>query len=137
MNSLFHPEMTPAQVNAMSALALAHIGDAVFELLVRTKLCVSGGTTNGRLHHDTIARVCAPAQAVVAERLFPLLTEEETAFYRRGKNSHTHAIPKNATHAQYARATGLETLFGALWLLGRQERVEALFADATEEDYAL
>lgn len=137
MSSLFHPKMTPAQVNAMSALALAHIGDAVFELLVRTKLCLGGGTTNGRLHHDTIARVCAPAQAVVAERLATLLTEEETAFYRRGKNSHTHAIPKNATPAQYAKATGLETLFGALYLLGRQERAEALFAAATEEDYAL
>lgn len=137
MSGLFHPEMTLAQVNAMSALALAHIGDAVFELLVRTKLCLGGGTTNGRLHHDTIARVCAPAQAVVAERLIPLLTEEETAFYRRGKNSHTHAIPKNATSAQYAKATGLETLFGALFLLGRQARVEALFAAATEEEYAL
>ncbi|MGM9554551.1 MAG: Mini-ribonuclease 3 [Faecousia sp.] len=137
MNDLFHPEMTPVQVNAMSALALAHIGDAVFELLVRTKLCLSGGTTNGRLHHDTIARVCAPAQAALAERIAPLLTEEELAFYRRGKNSHTHAIPKNATPAQYAKATGLETLFGALWLLGRQARVEALFTAATEENYAL
>lgn len=137
MNELFHPEMTPAQVNAMSALALAHIGDAVFELLVRTKLCLSGGTTNGRLHHDTIARVCAPAQAALAERIAPLLTEEEAAFYRRGKNSHTHAIPKNATPAQYAKATGLEALLGALFLLGRQARVEALFAAATEEDHAL
>ena len=137
MNDLFHPKMTPAQVNAMSALALAHIGDAVFEVLVRTKLCLSGGTTNGRLHHDTIARVCAPAQAALAERIAPLLTEEEAAFYRRGKNSHTHAIPKNATPAQYAKATGLETLFGALFLLGRQTRVEALFTAATEEDYAL
>ena len=85
MDDLFHPEMTPAQVNAMSALALAHIGDAVFELLVRTELCVGGGTTNSRLHRDTVARVCAPAQAALADRLVPLLSDEEAAFYRRGK----------------------------------------------------
>ena len=137
MNDLFHPEMTPAQVGAMSALALAHIGDAVFELLVRTELCVGGGTTNGRLHHDTVARVCAPAQAALADRLVPLLSDEEAAFYRRGKNSHTHTAPKNATPAQYARATGLETLLGALWLLGRRERVEALYLAATEDHHAL
>ena len=137
MDDLFHPEMTPAQVNAMSALALAHIGDAVFELLVRTELCVGGGTTNGRLHRDTVARVCAPAQAALADRLVPLLSDEEAAFYRRGKNSHTHTAPKNATPAQYARATGLETLFGALWLLGRRARVEALYLAATEDHHAL
>lgn len=137
MNELFHPEMTPAQVNAMSALALAHIGDAVFELLVRTSLCLDGGTTNHRLHRETVSRVCAPAQAVLAERLAPLLSEEEKALYRRGKNSHPHAIPKNATSAQYARATGLETLFGALWLLGRQARINELFNAVTEENYAV
>ena len=63
MNDYLHPVMTEKQINAMSALALAHIGDAVFELLIRTRLCVSGGTTNGRLHRDTVALVCASAQA--------------------------------------------------------------------------
>lgn len=129
--------MTEKQVNAMSALALAHIGDAVFELLVRTQLCLSGGTTNGRLHHDTTERVCAPAQAGLAIRLLPLLTEEETAYYRRGKNAHPHGVPKNATPAQYSRATGLEALFGALWLLGRRDRLSTLYAAVMEESNAI
>ncbi len=129
--------MTMNQVNAMSALALAHIGDAVYELLIRTRLCMSGETTNGRLHHDTVSLVCAPKQAELAEKLLPLLTEEETAFYRRGKNAHPHGIPKNATPVQYSKATGLEALLGALYLLGRRERIEALFSVLMEEDYAL
>ena len=61
MQNYFEPNMTPKQINAMSALALAHIGDAVFELLVRSRLCIRGGSTNGKLHHDTVAQVCAGA----------------------------------------------------------------------------
>ena len=63
----------------------------------------------------------------------PHLTEEEFAFYRRGKNAHTHAAPKSATRAEYAKATGLETLFGALYLLGRRERLNELFHMILEE----
>ena len=74
MQDYFHPQMTQQELLAMSSLALAHIGDAVFELLVRTKLCVEGGTTNGRLHQATIALVQAPAQARFALRIQPLLT---------------------------------------------------------------
>lgn len=137
MNDLLHPAMTEKQINAMSALALAHIGDAVFELLVRTKLCLSGGTTNGSLHQKTIAQVCAGAQAKLAERLQPLLTEQENAWYHRGRNAHPHAIPKSATPAQYAKATGVEALFGALYLHGEQERILQLFSAVTEENDAL
>ena len=74
MENYFRPAMTEREINAMSALALAHIGDAVFELLVRSSLCISGGTTNGNLHHRTVALVCAEAQAARADRLLPLLT---------------------------------------------------------------
>ena len=137
MNDLLHPAMTEKQINAMSALALAHIGDAVFELLVRTKLCLSGGTTNSRLHQETVAQVCAGAQAKLAERLQPFLTEQENAWYHRGRNAHPHAVPKNATPSQYAKATGVEALFGALYLRGEQERILQLFAAATEENDAL
>ena len=118
----------------MSSLALAHIGDAVFGLLVRTKLCVEGGTTNGRLHQATIALVQAPAQARFALRIQPLLTPEEAAVYRRGRNAHPHGIPKHATPGEYARATGLEALFGWLWLQGRTERLNQLFAVIMEEE---
>lgn len=137
MNDLLHPSMTEKQIGAMSALALAHIGDAVFELLVRTNLCLSGGTTNSRLHQQTVAQVCASAQAKLADRLQPLLTEQENAWYHRGRNAHPHAIPKNATPAQYAKATGVEALFGALYLHGEQERILELFAAVTEENDAL
>lgn len=127
MNDCLHPNFTSQQINAMSALALAHIGDAVFELLVRTKLCTDGYTRNGNLHRETVERVCAPAQAALTEKLLPLLTPDELAFYRRGRNAHVHGIPKNATHAQYAKATGLEALFGALYLMGRTDRLNELF----------
>ena len=137
MEKLFDPNMTKKEVNAMSALALAHIGDGVFELLVRTKLCVEGGTTNGRLHKDTVALVRATAQAEFVDRLLPFLTEEEQGFYRRGRNAHAHGVPKNVTPVQYAKATGLETLFGALYLMGQKERVQELFMALWEEDHAL
>lgn len=129
--------MDEKQLAALSAPALAHIGDAVFELLVRTRLCVCGRTNNHRLHRDTIARVCAPAQAAFVDRLLPALTQREQAYYHRGRNCHTHAAPKNASAVEYAKATGLEALFGALYLLGEQARIEELFALGTEEDYAL
>ena len=129
-----HKIMSPAELGQMSSLALAHLGDAVFELLVRTQLCEEGYSVNGNLHRETIARVCAPAQAEFTDRILPLLTEEEAAVYRRGRNAHVHAIPKNATHAQYAKATGLEALFGMLYLSGREDRITVLYnAGAGEE----
>ena len=82
------------------------------------------------------ACVCAPAQAAVADRILPLLTEEELGFYRRGRNAHVHAIPKHATAAEYGKATGLEALFGWLYLRGQNERIEELFAIILEENNA-
>ena len=137
MQQGLHPEMTFKEVNAISALGLAHIGDAVFELLVRTELCTAGLAKNGNLHRETVARVCAPAQAAFVDRLLPMLTEEEASVYRRGRNAHVHAVPKNASAAEYGKATGLEALFGALYLLGRQERIEALYAAVREGENAV
>ena len=108
------------------------MGDGVWELLCRSYLCAQGEKTVGQLHRDTIAMVKAPAQAAYAEKLLPLLTEQELAYYRRGKNAHVHAAPKGATQAQYAKATGLETLFGALYLAGERERASALFLAVVE-----
>lgn len=137
MQDLFHPAMPPARLAAMSGQALAHVGDAVFELLVRVRLSLGGDTTNRKLHRDTVARVCAPAQAALAEKLLPLLTEQELAYYKRGRNAHPHGVPKNATPAQYVRATGVEALFGALYLSGQHERLAALFAAVTEGQDAI
>lgn len=137
MENYLHPTLSVRQINQISALGLAHCGDAVFELLVRSYLCASGCAVNRNLHRATIELVCAPAQAARAERMLPLLTQQELAFYRRGRNAHIHQIPKNATHEQYARATGLECLFGALYLAGEQDRLNELFAATMEESHAL
>ena len=115
------------EVDSISNLGLAHMGDCVFEILCRSYLCAKGGKTVDRLHRETIQMVKATSQARFMEKLMPLLTEEELAWYRRGKNSHVHAVPKSATPQDYAKATGLEALFGALWLMGRTERINELF----------
>ena len=133
MENLFEMQFTLQQVNAVSNLGLALIGDGVYELLCRTYLCAKGDQTVLKLHKDTVNMVKAPAQAKYAELLKPHLTEEEFAFYRRGKNAHTHAAPKSATRAEYAKATGLEALFGALYLLGRTDRLNELFHLILEE----
>ena len=122
------------QVDAISNLGLAHMGDCVFEILCRSYLCAQGGKTVDKLHRETIQMVKATSQAKFVEKLLPLLSEEELAYYRRGKNSHVHAVPKSATPAEYAKATGLEALFGALWLLGRTERINELFNAVINEE---
>ena len=127
MENYFKMDLSTADVNAISNLGLAHMGDCVFEILCRGYLCARGGKNVGNLHRDTINLVKAQSQAVFADKLLPLLTEEELAFYRRGKNSHVHAVPKSCTPAEYAKATGLEALFGALYLMGRTDRVNELF----------
>ena len=138
MENYFEPQMEKRAVNEISALGLAHVGDGVFELLVRTALCTGGRATQTSLHKATVRQVSAPAQAARMERMLPLLTEEELAYYRRGRNAHAHhSIPKNASRDQYAKATGLETLFGALYLLGQRDRILELFTLSMEETNAI
>ena len=86
------------------------MGDAVYELLVRTWLCAHGKATGKGLHRATVALVCAPKQAELAQRILPLLTEEEQAVFRRGRNANVHSIPAHASRAQYQQATALEAL---------------------------
>ena len=124
---------TPRQVNAMSNLALAHVGDGAYELMVRSYLVTRGDKTVLKLHRDTVELVKAPTQAKFAQILLPHLTEEEQAYYRRGKNAHTHAAPKSASPREYQMATGFETLFGALYLMGRTQRLQELFEILKEE----
>ena len=109
----------------------------MFEILCRSYLCAQGEKTVGQLHHDTIQRVKATSQAKFADKLLPLLTEDELAYYRRGKNAHVHAVPKSATPAEYAKATGLEALFGALYLAGKTQRLNALFKAVMEDQEEL
>ena len=133
MENYFQMNFTLQQVNAISSLGLAHMGDGVYELLCRAHLCAAGNQTVLKLHKDTVALVKAPTQAAFADKLKPHLTEEELGFFRRGKNAHTHAAPKSASRAEYAKATGLEALFGALYLLGRTDRLNELFQIIIEE----
>ena len=132
MENLFEMNLTKAQIDAISNLGLAHMGDCVFEILCRAYLCAQGGKKVDQLHRDTIAMVKASSQAKFADKLLPLLTEEELSYYRRGKNSHVHAVPKSATPAEYAKATGLEALFGALYLAGKTDRINELFKTVME-----
>ena len=127
MENYLHMNFDRQQLVSMSTLGLAHVGDGVFDLLCRAYLCTRGDRTVLKLHRDTVELVKATTQAKFADKLKPILTEEEQGYYRRGKNAHTHAAPKSASPQEYARATGLESLFGALYLLGRTERINELF----------
>ena len=124
----FFPEMDVRDVNKISILGLAHVGDGVYELLVRSMLCQSGHTALLDLHKSTVNMVKAAAQAAAAEKLLEVLDGDELAIYKRGRNAHVHSVPKNADIGQYHAATGLEALFGWLYLQGKLERINRLFA---------
>ncbi len=111
----------------MSSLALAHVGDAVYELLVRAQLAVRIRTA-GELHASTVRLVCAAAQAESAQAILPVLTEKEKDVFMHARNAQVHRVPHGATAAQYGLVTALEALFGYLYLEGRNERIEALFS---------
>ena len=123
----FHLNASREELLNMSSLGLAHLGDGVFELMVRAWLCLHGEVKVKDLHRATVSYVAAPAQAAAMERLLPLLTDEETDVYRRGRNTAPHSVPRAATRAQYQSATGLEALFGWLYLQGRTDRLNQLF----------
>lgn len=120
-------------IDGLSSLGLAHLGDAVYELMVRSWLCLRGKATNKGLHKAAVAYVSAPAQAKRARKVLPVLTEEEQAVFRRGRNSHTAAIPKGASVGEYHTATALEALFGWLYLRGETERLNELFTLMMED----
>ena len=134
MTDYLHIQLPPDQIRGISSIGLAHMGDAVYELLVRTWLCAHGKATGKGLHRATVALVCAPKQAELAQRILPLLTEEEQAVFRRGRNANVHSIPAHASRAQSQQATALEALLGWLHLSGRHDRVEQLFAVMMEEE---
>ena len=133
MENYFDITMTDDQLRTISSIGLAHMGDAVFEILVRTWLCAHGKATGKGLHQATIALVRAESQAEMAGRILPLLTEEEAAVFRRGRNAQVHSVPPHASQAQYGEATALEALFGWLWLRGRKDRINELFCVMMEE----
>ena len=117
----------------ISTAALAYLGDSVIELCVREALVQKGVSSAKNLNSTALKFVKAEAQAEAIMKILPLLSEEENAAYRRGRNiGHTN-VPKSATMGQYRMATGMEALFGYLHLLGRSERIRELFAVAYED----
>ena len=133
MTDYFHLNSSFDELQAISSLGLAHLGDGVFELMVRSWLCLHGKATSKNLHRAAVRYVAAPAQAAAAERILPGLTGEEGDVYRRGRNASPHTIPRSASRAEYQAATGLEALFGWLYLQGRTGRLNELFDQIMEE----
>lgn len=132
-----HPSMDAEGLNALGVLNLAHVGDAVYELLVRDSLVRAGAVTVQNQHRRTVEFVSAPAQARAMEAILPALTQEEHKLYRRGRNVRVHGVPAGCTIAEYHAATALEALFGWLWLRGEQARLRELFdMILKEDDYA-
>lgn len=120
-------------IRSYSPLALAYIGDGVFELVIRTVVVERGNAPVSRLHRSTASYVRAATQAAMIEALLPELTQEELAVYRRGRNAKPHTSAKNASLADYLKATGLEALIGYLYLLGRTQRLIELIKDGLEK----
>ena len=110
-------------IRTYSPLALAYIGDGVYDLIFRTAVVQKGNTSANKLHHQTVRYVKAPAQALLAKALMDELSPEEMAVYKRGRNAKPYTMAKNATVAEYKMATGLEALVGYLYLSDRTERV--------------
>ena len=127
MTDFFALQMTSNKIGEISSLGLAHMGDAVYELMVRAYLCESGKRTARHLHRETVRMVSARAQARAAQAILGVLTKEESDVFRRGRNAKVSSIPPRVTPATYHQATGLEALFGWLYLNGRRERLGELF----------
>ena len=110
-------------IQTYSPLTLAYIGDAAYELVVRTFLVDQGNSRPDKLHRKASSMVKAAAQAAMAEALKDSLTEEELSVYRRGRNAKSPTMAKNASMSDYRKATGFEALMGYLYLKGEQKRL--------------
>lgn len=133
MTDYLNTTLDDARLQTMGVLGLAHIGDAIYELLWRTWLCAHGRSTSKGLHRETILRVCAIAQSKAMLVIMDSLSEGEMAVYKRGRNAKVNSVPKNASVGDYHAATGLEALFGYLYLNGRLDRINELFAVISED----
>ncbi|MBR6729155.1 MAG: Mini-ribonuclease 3 [Clostridia bacterium] len=127
------PELSINAARGYSPLALAFIGDAVYEAFIRTKILLKANTSANKLHKACTAFVKASAQSLAMKLLAEKLTEEEAAVYKRGRNAHSATVPKHADLMDYRIATGFEALIGYLYLTAQSERLNALM----EEAYAI
>lgn len=111
------------EVNKMSPLVWAYIGDSVFEMYIREKMIEKGIPNNTKLHKNTTMYVKASAQSKMIEKLKEILTEEEIAIVKRARNADSNTIPKNSSVIEYKNATSLEGLLGYLFLIGKNDRL--------------
>ena len=125
MDKLFSPDVNPKE---LSSLTLAFVGDSVYDLLVREYLLGFGKRQVGVLNKDKVSMVCCSAQTKALEKIRGLLDEEEEAVFKRGRNVQVHSTPKHSSLKDYHTATGLEALFGYLYLMHRTERIKELFS---------
>ena len=127
--------LTEAQARMYSPLTLAFLGDAVYSLLVRNMLSLAANKPTGKLHKESITYVNAAFQAKMIRELLPTLTESETTVFKRGRNAHSAHSPKNQSDADYRYATGLEALYGYLYLCGNTDRIKEIFNTSTYKAY--
>ena len=128
--------LSEPQARMYSPLTLAFLGDAVYSLLVRNMLSLSANKPTGKLHKESIQYVNAAFQAQMIRELLPVLTEDETSVFKRGRNAHSSHSPKNQSDADYRYATGLEALYGYLYLCGNTERIKEIFKLSTYKFYS-
>ena len=120
-------QLTEREVNLYSPLALAFLGDSVYEVLVRKEILLLANLPVSKLHSLKISRVCAAYQAAALEKIMSVLDDKEISIVKRGRNATGNTVPKHASAAEYRKATALECLFGYLYLLDRQDRIDELF----------
>ena len=125
-------ELPIQDVRTYSPLALAYIGDAIYDVVIRTIVVEKGNKSSGDLHKIAIKYVNAGTQAAMIEALLPKLTEEEETIYKRGRNAKSQSVAKNATVGDYRKATGFEALMGYLYLTDRSERIFELVESGLE-----
>ena len=136
LSNLFsYEKLSKTDAKQYSPLTLAFLGDAVYSLLVREMLLKTANRPTNALHKESIKLVNANCQAEMIKKILPLLTEEEDAIFKRGRNAHSGHVPKNQSDADYRYATGLETLYGYLYLIGDFERIMYIFNISTGEEY--
>lgn len=121
-----HFPLKEQDIKMYSALSFAYIGDAVYDLIVRTMITTQGNTKPNKYHREVVQYVNAKAQTDFMEKIKPVLSEEEKTIFKRGKNAKSPTTAKNQTHHDYRIATGFEALIGYLYLTGRIDRIMEL-----------
>ena len=129
-----HLKLEPFKKNTYSPIVLAYMGDSIYDLIIRSMVVNKGAKAVGKIHKEVSSYVNAKAQADIYYKIEPILTEEERAVFRRGRNAKSNSTPKNADLKTYKHATGFEAILGYLYMSGNLDRIMELVALGLEED---